>query len=256
MKLQEIFDQLSAGEFSQISFGGAEAGVIDETNHAKIIGHVNLGLTALYKRFTLKENRLTLALQDGQTLYRLHSSFAVNVQHSIEPVRYIIDTATDKFRDDILKIEKVLTDDTAIDRGVSLEINKEGDDYSVFTPTSTQLRVPTFLVGGEILGVTTPTWAETDNLTVIYRANHPKLAMPYGFIDACRLEIQLPESHLEALLFYIASRVQSPIGMTQEGAVSAQYFARYEQACQALEAQGMQVNQGGTNDKLTRAGWA
>ena len=44
MTLQEIFDQLTYGELSQLSMGGSEAGIIDESNYSRILVHVNLGL--------------------------------------------------------------------------------------------------------------------------------------------------------------------------------------------------------------------
>ena len=66
MTLQDIFDALSAGELSQISIGGQAAGVINKENRAKLLPHINMGLTALFKRFRLKEGELTIQLEAAE----------------------------------------------------------------------------------------------------------------------------------------------------------------------------------------------
>jgi hypothetical protein len=236
MKLQEIFDQLGSGEFSQMSIGAQPAGVINEGNHGKIVNHVNLALTALFTRFNLKEGRLELALQDGQSLYKLHSSFAVNGRRTQEPVRYIIDTADERFEDDIIKVEKVLDDDEA-----EIPLNDASNKYSVTTPSTLTLRVPSIL--------------ETQGLTVVYRAAHPKIVMGLGYFDPTRVDVELPDTHLTALLFFVASRVNNPIGMTNEFHAGNSYYAKYEAACQDLEGKGLQVDLGQTNTRAQRNGW-
>ena len=52
MTLSDVFDQLAYGEFSKIFLG--ESGAIPQSNWNRIITHINLGLTELYKRFDLK----------------------------------------------------------------------------------------------------------------------------------------------------------------------------------------------------------
>lgn len=236
MKLQEIFDQLSTGEFCQISIGGAAAGVINTTNYANVLSHVNLGLTAIFKRFTLKEGRLVLQMQDGRTTYQINSAFAVNARRSRESVRYILDTADDPFSDDILKIERVMDD-----CGIDLPLNDASDTASVFTPSALTLRVPADLDSG--------------TLTLVYRANHPKIVVGSDTFDPTRVEVQLPDSHMEPLLYYVASRVHNPIGMSNEFHAGNSYYAKYEAACQQLEGKGLQVDQGQTNTRLYRGGW-
>jgi hypothetical protein len=248
MKLQEVFDQLSSGEFEQLSIGGAAAGVIDSSNYARLLGHINLGLTAIFKRFTLKEGRLVLAPQDNQTDYTISSAFAVNGRRTTEPVRYLLDSTADPFVDDILKIEKVLTDS-----GCVLGLNDHSDCFSCFTPTATSLRIPKILVDGTI---NLPPKLVTENLTLIYRANHPKIVMPVGYFDPNRVELQLPYTHLEPLLFFVAARVTTPRGLAQmEGQSANAYLTKYEHACAVLENQGYQVDQGAGNTRLCRNGW-
>lgn len=240
MQLQEVFQQLTVGEFSKLSIGGANQGVIDASNYLAVLSHINLGLTALYTRFTLKEGRLVLALQDGQETYQLRSKFAVSNDTSLELVRYIVDTEDDPFIDDLLKVERVLLED-----GHELGLNDLSDMTSVSTPSARVLRVP----------LDTKSRTKSNTLTVVYRANHPKLLAGAGLADPDRDDLALPDSHLLPLLYFVASRVNNPIGMTNEFHAGNSYATKYELACQELEGKGLQVDQGSQNDRLYRNGW-
>lgn len=222
MKLQEVFDQLSDGEFSQLSIGGADAGVIDETNYSKVLGHINLGLTALFTRFSLKEGRVYVPLVANTETYVLSPA-------------------------DILKITKVETDD-----GIEIPLNQESNIYSCFTPAMSTLRIPEIIVdqGSEL-----PDLLKTAGFTVVYRANHPKLAVQLGLLSPSTLEVELPSSHLLPLLYFVASRVHNPIGMNNEFHAGNSYYKKYEHACQELEGKGIQVDQGDQNTRLERNGW-
>ena len=222
MKLQDIFDQLSDGEFSQLSIGGADAGVIDDTNYLKVLGHVNLGLTALFTRFTLKEGRIYVPLVDNTETYVLSPA-------------------------DILKITKVETDD-----GIEVPLNQESNIYSCFTPSMGTLRVPEIVVDQ---GSDLPDLLKTEGFTVVYRANHPKLALQMGVLDPSTVDIELPSSHLLPLLYFVASRVHNPIGMNNEFHAGNSYYKKYEAACQELEMKGIQIDQGDVNTRLERGGW-
>jgi len=222
MKLQEIFDQLSAGEFSQLSIGGGDAGVIDEGNYARVLSHINLALTTLFTRFNLKEQRLLVPLN-------------VNVD------TYALDT------DDLLKINKVVTDDD-----VELVLNQECDPYSCFTPSLNILRVPQIIL---TQGADLPEDLLTENLTVVYRANHPVLTVELDLFSPKTQVVELPRSHLLPLLYFVASRVHNPIGMSNEFHAGNNYWAKYEAASQALEAKGMQVDLGAQNTRISRGGW-
>ena len=247
MKLIEVFNQLTHGELSNLSIGGRENGEITEENYKGVMAHVNLGLTDLFKRFTLKEGRLQLELQDDQALYSLSSKFAVNGKRSKETVRYILDTVANPFRDDVLKIEQVITD-----AGCELELNNKSAQYSCFTPSAEVLRVPTIMVSG-LLSI--PEQLKTEQLTVVYRANHPVFDTEVGSFDPGNTEVELPYTHLWALCLFVASRINNPIGMSQEFNAGNNYAAKYEAECQRLEADGYEVDQGAGNSRARRNGW-
>jgi hypothetical protein len=247
MKLQEVFDQLTHGELSQLSIGGNEMGVISPANYGRLIPHVNLGLTQLYKRFPLKEGRLKLELQSNRTVYPIHSKYAVSSRSSREAVRYIKDSLVAPFKDDIHKIEKVVAS-----TGYEFGLNDESDEYSVFTPSATVLRVSLDVVD-QVMDL--PDELKTTQLEVVYRANHPLIVQGLGLFEPDRVELELPYTHLEPLLLFIASRIHTPTGMTNEANLGNTYSAKYEAACQLLEFKGLQVDQGSQNSRLERNGW-
>lgn len=247
MKISEIFDQLTYGELSNIHLGGADVGMIDAANYAKMLAHMNLGLTALYKRFPLKEGRLVIALQQGLTTYPLTSKYAVNTKSSNMPFKYILDTPTDRFKNDIHKIERVYTEG-----GRELGLNDEADIHAISTPSAAVLRVPPVIVARD---QSLPDHLKTSKLEVVYRANHPIIDVDLFDIDTT--EVELPYSHLEPLLLFIASRINNPIGMSPQTEFNAgnNYAAKYEKSCQQLEMTNLRVDQGAQVDKLHQRGF-
>lgn len=248
MNLQEVFDQLTAGEFSQMAIGGLERGIIAPTNYKTVMAHINMGLTALYRRFALKEGHIKLDLQPSQHTYPLKERFALTSRRSTEPVRYILDSASAPFREDIHKIERVLTE-----VGFTLGLNDISDKNSCHTPTMSTLVVPDSVINQTSQ---TPEQLKTSTLDVFYRANHPILTIPIGYFEPKRVELELPYSHLEALLYFVASRANNPVGMSDEFHAGNNYAQRYEAACQELERHNMRIDVGQQSHKLESKGFA
>ncbi len=65
----------------------------------------------------------------------------------------------------------------------------------------------------------------------------------------------MPYSHLEPLLYYVASRINNPIGMANEFHAGNSYAAKYEKSCQELEMVNLRVDQGSQNTKLRQKGF-
>jgi hypothetical protein len=246
MKLQQVFTQLTSGELSQLSIGGGESGEINESNYKKVVPHINLGLTALYRRFFLKEGRVNLSFVPGKLIYPIHSNYAVSNTKSSVTDKFLQDTLS-PFKDDILKIEGVLTDS-----GFEIPLNDVLDPLSIITPSPTILRLPTALVSQ---ANSLPESYQTVGLTVVYRANHPQINIDHPLFDIEKEELELPESHLDALLLYVASRVNTPLGMVNEFNAGNNYASKYEMACKQLEANSFQINPGTSNHRLIRNGW-
>lgn len=247
MKLIEVFNQLTYGELSQLALGGGEMGKIGEADYPKLLSHINLGLIDLYKRFFLKEGTLVLQLQRDQAIYPLSSRFAVANAKSRETVRYILDSAAAPFRDDINKVERVYTDD-----GHELSLNDHVDHYALRTPALNVLQVPLDIVNDV---TTLPYHLKTTKLRAVYRAAHPQLVQPVGYFDPARVGMELPYSHLQALLLFVASRIHNPVGMTNEFHAGNNYAAKYEAECARLEQANLEIDEGASHDKLRRNGW-
>ena len=248
MKLQDILGQLSTGEFSQMSFGGQGGGEFNESNYPNLVNHINLGLTTLYRRFKLKEERISVLIRPGQAMYPLQSIYAVHNKRSRETVRYIEDSEAVPFTDNIHKIYRVLTE-----FGVEMNLNDATDQYSCYTPNMTTLALPSELANQN--PISTPYWLRVNKVQVIYQANHPQIVIPLGLFDPTRVNIELPYSHLEALLYFVASRANNPIGMSNEFHAGNNYAAKFEAACQQLEAMGMEIDTAATNTKLRQKGF-
>lgn len=242
MKLMDVFQSLATGEFAQLKLG--DSGTIIEANWPKVIPHVNLGLLNLYSRFALKRGAVTVALQPNQPRYLLNSRYAVSNVRSPAPVKYLLDAGA-PFLDDLLKVEQVCTD-----TGTALALNEASNVYAVSTPSLTTLEVPLAIVN-QVAGL--PDWARTTQLVLGYRASHPAISVE---ADAERTDLELPMSHLEALLYYVASRVFPNPTNVNEVNTGAGYFARYEAECRRLEGQSLAIDQGRGEDRLHANGWA
>lgn len=219
MKLVEVFEHLSNGELAQLDVGNFPYGEIKEKNFEYLISSVNLGLTALHKRFNLKEGRVSFDLSPFGEVYDLQ-------------------------RDDILKIEQVFTKE-----GYELGVNDASFDYGCFTPSIGTIRVPRIIINK---GPDLPSHLITDGLEVVYRADHAKISKG---ADPDKQDVVLPRSHLQALLYFVASRVHNPIGMVNEFNAGNNYAAKFEMECASLENKNIQVDQGQTSTRLTRNGW-
>lgn len=249
MKLDEIFMQLTYGELSQLKLGETEDGKVPREHLGPLLSHVNLGLNALHKRFPLKENNFYLNFKEGVFTYRLSSDFAENSEDSFESLdsRYIADSLEMPFSNDIHKIERVYTDDE-----YELGLNDESDRYACRTISYNVLWVPTDIV---TKAHDVPDRLKTNGLRVFYRANHPIIKMENGRINPLEVEVDLPYSHLEALLNFVASRVNNPIGMANEFHAGNSYYAKYEAECARLEQLNLRVDQGSQNTRMERNGW-
>lgn len=238
MKLEEVFNQLMYGELSQLSYVNEAGDGILPAKYGQLVSHINLGLTDLYKRFFLKEGRTAISLVSGQSTYQLSTQ---------GDSTFIEDSETPEFTDDILKIERVYTDD-----GFELSLNDGADPYSCTTPRHTYLRVPLAIVNRS---VDLPQSYLTTGLSIVYRANHPKVIYRASNFNPARVELELPDSHLEPLLLFIASRTHNPIGMANEFHAGNSYFAKYLAACQELTDRNLLIDQGSQNTRLASNGW-
>lgn len=252
MKLQEIFNQLIYGELSQLYMGQGEGNNVDafgnpqigQQESIRITSMIEMGMTALHKRFRLKEERFKLELQDFQESYLLDSRFAESNDQSEAESKYIKD-AEWPFKDNILKIERVYDN-----LGNERVLNRIGDPDALRTVSENILVVPKYMVDPD--NKDTP---DFKYLTVVYRADHPKIDRISAQHTAFDTDIDFPSTHLEPLLYYVASRVMNPVGASGEFHEGNNYAQKYEQACRMLEQQNYQRDPEGEMDRFEGNGW-
>lgn len=249
MTLKEIFDQLTFGEMSQLNLGGSDLGEIDGNNYVRIIPHINLAMTALYKRFNLKQGRVLLYMVPGKYVYELHTRNLGGDPAYPNSTGYLFNVEDFNFNNDIIKIEAVLNQ-----LGDELFLNEPSDMYSIYTPTMNTIRIPNDIVEQS---AAIPEWYRTPYLELLYRAKHNVIGPNIDFIDIETVEIDLPDSYLELLVLFIASRIMAPMGAGQfEGLGGNNYMARYEAAAQQMEQYNLEIDHNSQNTRLHEKGWA
>ena len=251
MNLQDIYNQLSYGELRLLFIGGDD---IDDVNQGmstaqftQLLPTIDLGLIALYKRFCLKEGEFTLNLQTGQSTYALQHDYAQSNTASPASVKFIDDTAF-PFTGELFKVERVYG--TYLAEQYKVPINEIDNPLAVRTPSHNFLTLPTDTIKA-------PWLLETTALKVFYRTGHPKIDSNVANIAPLVTDIELPATYLEALCFFVASRISNPLGM-QPGAQHEgnNYFQRYEQECALLRQQNYEIDDFTDSDKFAARGFA
>jgi len=231
MKLSDIFNHLSYGEFAQLHIGERESnGELCHTKQLKLLSHINAALAELYSRFTLRRGSFRVTLTDDRTLYYLRPEHA----HSNARSR------ADKYIEDLempLKapVKKVLSVSA---NGSELDLNVP-TVCSVHTPSFDILKVP------EALGAT--------ELEVEYRATPELLGEEVLHQEPEYVDVELPYVYINALGYFIASRVLS--AMNGESALAGNsYLMKFEKACLDLKDHGEDLDEGSVED-IRKNGW-
>lgn len=185
------------------------------------------------------ENRYRMISHISLGLSNLHKRFLLR---EAESVVYRIGAITSYTLDipDLLRVLRVYDAE-----GNELVMNDATCDESVFTPAFNILRVPPEVPEG--------------NLKIVYQADHPAIGAREASKTPERVKINLPRTHLEPLLLFVASRIMNPIGAINMGQSSFHegnnYAQKYEQACRALEMEGYQVSNSPEKTRFERAGF-
>lgn len=234
MFLSEVLEHLEHGELSQLAMGGNECESIDCCNLANILPHINMGLAELYKRFPLKMGDVIVQQYDHIQTYFLKRKYAQSNTESKEPVKYIVDSKYQPFIDNVNKIERIIDE-----LGRELFVNNSTEYWSVYTPSYDSIQVPL---------------PEKENQMIVhYRAGHQVIKL--DCLDPAKTEIEIPPGYLEALLYYIGSRILT--GLNTDGQISEgnNYMQKFEQSCAKITELNLMNNDNTSNLKLDNAGW-
>lgn len=254
IRLSELVEQLVQNELSQISINKQNPGEANEHNIGRIVNNINLGLTALHRRFNLRVSELEVTLHPDIDIYVLDRS-KVTRQDPTD-ARYLRDSRLFELGDSLLKVIRVVGDS-----GVEFSLNDLSDPFGLQTPRYNLLKVPVCILKSRSK---IPQQFKTEKLKVFYQANHPKLGKwsedGFAEISGCMddlfdVEIDIPYIFIEPLCYWVASRFHNPVGMTNEFHAGNSFYAKYEAACQRIEHEGFQVDR--NNDVgFRRLGWA
>jgi len=234
MKITEIFLALSYGELSsQVSLIDVSTGVKPE-HYSRMISHINIGLTNLYERFNIKLGDTYILMLDGVAEYHLNSKHAFSNTDSTAQ-KYIVDTPDKPFLDNALKIVEAFTE-----IGEPLPINDRTEDKSIFTPSQLSVQIPWKVAG--------------DVINVIYRAT-PDTIPTADFGDIEDVEVDLPRSYLEPLLYFIAYRHFAGVGGQSATPTSNGYYQKYLARCAEIETNGVPNKDDSASTDLERNNW-
>jgi len=232
MLLSEIFDQLTYGELSQTVLGGKAGGVIAQESYPAVISHINLALTELYKRFPIKVREIEIQQYAAIGIYYLDSKYSSIT--GTATTKYLKDSATFPFKDDVLKITDIYDKD-----GVALSFNDVNSVTSITTRDYNSFSVPNPL--------------DTVALTVEYRADHDMIDSTE--IDPTTVDVEIPRSLLEPLLNYVGFRAYAANPPIDGVDRSGQYLQKFEASVQRVTYLDLVNELERSNQKIWDNGW-
>lgn len=241
MQLSDLFEQLIQGELSQLQLSGRDSVGILQSDYVKVIPHINLALTELYKRFNLRTAEVVIQQYDHIQTYYLDKLYAQTNVDSDKPTKYIMDSPYQPFTDNVLIIDKIYNE-----LGEELYKNQDrsffpGSDkyWSVNTPSYNSIQVP---------------YPDNENqMIVTYRADHDPIIITE---DTQLKDVHIPisPSYLEPLLLYIAARVYTNLS-SNEGNEGNIYTQKFEASVKKIEELNLNVTEDTHNTRLDENGW-
>lgn len=237
MKLKELFQNLALGELAGSPFVELNGYELDDSKLPRIIHAINQALTYIHTTFHIKQKQVVIQLKEAQANYYLDPDYAVSNHTSIYP-KYILDTESDKFIDDVLSILGVFGID-----GTSFPLNDSFAIGSVFTPEYNCIQVPEDIKHSGF-----------NQLVIVYKANHKKIDLNEPL--SSNETINLPSSYHSLLQAYVAYLLY--MNMTGEGQMNkaSQFFAKVNTLTEQLIRQGIGIiSQTGTNIRPQLRGW-
>lgn len=233
MTLQDLFDRLAQGELTNLPM--AKTGSIDPSANAKLTNYTNQGLLKLYTRYILKEGDLLLQLHRHITFYHLLPRFSTSYMPTgtsdDELVRYIWDSPTEPFVDEIVKVLAVFND-----CGEPIPLNDDAQPYSVFTPQARLLQVPN------------PD--EGKALSIHFQQRHTVLQGELSDV------IELPDVLEEALTSFVAYKAFSHMNSADSNQKAQEYLASFNAICsEVVDRDLVNSSISQSNSRFHRGGW-
>ena len=287
MKLSDVLDNLAAGEFSLSSIVDEATGEIPLAKvNSRLIPVINAGLAEIYSQFFLKRKEIWLQICAGKSRYVLDRKSAKSA-HRLRG-NASIDDCEDPFFDDIIEILGVFNE-----HGHRFNLNVDGMQSSakprgcnhghgkcgcgtLDTPGTIVTRHSPFgcaphhqqthYVPGVVFHTPAYNVLRVDGhlndqwVKVEYKASPRRLSKidDDGLYDPEDINIDLPYDYLNALIFYIASRLTNANmnGVQQGFHEGNNYYQRFVSACAMLVDRGHDVeNINASSTRFERSGF-
>jgi hypothetical protein len=235
--LKKLFNLLATGEFSNIALSREDSGAISEEDYDKVVGHLNLGIVEIYKRFEFLHNELKLHVDPSVETYYLRPERVADL-HNITLKAYIERPEDGEGCLNIVKVTNVYDVD-----GNEYTINNRFKSPAIIQPAHDVLKITNL----ETAAV----------LSIVYQA-YPDLINLSSDFDLDDHVLYIPEIIVEPLLYYIASRVYKPTGSNDSTAnadKSAGYQQQYELACQKIGLFGLDPQHDNKPNDFEEDGW-
>lgn len=233
MNVAQLLEVLADGELSGTALVNENTGLIKPEKQAKVIGLINRGLTQLHTAFLLREQIVTVQHMSGVLTYDLNSKHSA--YSGTHDYKYILDSEFVPFTDNVIEIE-FIKDEV----GRDITINEDSDEFSYYTPGVNKVQVDTV--------------DPTTVFHVIYKANHAMIDR--NLSDLTSVNIELPDSFLDALCLYVASKQYSSINSTDSRKTGMELYQLYVAQVQLLKSMNAGIRTGGVLSTDKRAqGW-
>ena len=239
--LKEIFDLLATGEFNNIALSRKDNGELSEAAFPQVVGYLNLGIVEIYKRFNLLQKELTLHTLPAVDTYYLRES-KVGTSSTLGERLYIPRPTVPEDMDGFLNIVKVLT--VFDEDDVPIELNNR---YG--SPVIIQKSFDTLKITGN---------TAAKIYQVEYQAFPSKICINNDF-DPADLLIDISDTVIEPLLYYVGMRTYKPIGSNDSTAnadKSSAYQQQYELALTKMDIYGLDTQFNDEEDTFKARGWA
>lgn len=221
MRLSTLFSQLETTELNQLSCVDSTTKKIKPDKYQAIVDVMNQGLVDLNTRFKFKIGKVEVPIDPAVGEYDL-TKFDPQIRGRFMQLHDVKD-----------------------ERGVPLAVNTFTDRGVNFRSVLV-MEVPDYLRRVMPLRL----------VTVQYRALPKKIGDCYDDIDPEMIEVDLPVMYIWALCLYVASRLHTPVGLTDGTYRTNAFLGLYNAECNRLEEIGLDLESVVDNNQYRRGGWA
>ena len=233
IKLTELYKSLALSVLNNTSVLTDDKKDIEPDKKEYILEFINEGLTRLHSRFPLKTNNVFVEMREGRTEYPLLARYSfMGFDPALAQYPFIMDSASNPFKEDVIKILMVYDSE-----GQRRGLNDNHNPHGLFTPRP------------DTLQCIRPRHCEV--LTVTYQAKHPTVT-----VDGENQEIDLPDTLLPALKYWVAYSYYTGLNTTESTSKAAEYLQMYESICGEVKDYDLgSSSESSTNTLFERRGW-